>query len=497
MDLLDVLRREMLAPNPLLQTGDHILVAVSGGPDSLALLHALSALRVEIGLQGLSAGHFHHGLRGQEADDDAAFVADFCAAQSISCVVERGDVGTDAARAHISIQQAARTARYAFFARAAHQCGAGKVATAHTQDDQVETVLLHILRGTGLDGLRGIPARRGIYVRPLLGVSHAQVEQYCAAHALHPRRDTSNTDPSHYLRNRLRLELVPLLERDYAPGVRGALLRLSEIARADADFLHAHAEAALREAILDETSTPPGLTLSRAALAALHPGLLPHVLRAALIRVRGTAEGITHRHLTQAADALRGPAQARWGMTTPAPRCRLMVRAHALVLAVGDDETPALPPSLAAPLPVGGGIAWHGAEWHVQAELEDRPPAPPFLRQRLRNSPQQAVFDAAHIHLPSLHVRAWQPGDRIAPRGMAGHAKKVQDVFTDAKVPRRERPHVPIVADRDGVLWVAGLTSSERGHLTQATQQCLVLTAFFAPSRNSGRQAGKGQGRRE
>lgn len=470
MDLPEAMRREMRVTDPLLSPGDHVLAAVSGGPDSLALLHALHSLRIDFGLGSLSAAHFNHGLRGQEADDDAAFVAGFCAARGIACFVEKADIAFEAAQAHTSVQQAARTARYAFFARAAQQCGANKVAMGHTQDDQIETVLLHILRGTGLDGLRGIPPRRGIYVRPLLSVTRAQVEDYCAAYALAPRRDSSNQDSSHYTRNRIRRELLPLLVRDYHPGTRSSLLRLSQIASADADFLQSHAQTVLGEVMLAENSSTACLTLSRTKLRALHPALLRHVLRAALTQVRGTTESITHQHWEQICNAVLVQEQTAWGLTTPTPFCHVGVHADRVMVTRQEDHAPPAACSYSAMLSAGGRAELPGSDRHVGAELSATLPLPP-------PTGEQADFDAHQVHLPSLHVRFWQPGDRIAPRGMAGHTKKVQDIFTDAKVPRPQRSQVPIVADREGLLWVTGLSAAERARVTQATRQFLVLTA--------------------
>lgn len=475
-DLIEALRVLLRVPNPLLEQGDHVLAAVSGGPDSLALLHALGSLRIDIGLLGLSAAHFNHGLRGQEADDDAAFVAGFCAARGIPCFVGKADIAQEAAQAHVSVQQAARAARYAFLARTAQECGASTVATAHTQDDQAETVLLHVLRGTGLDGLRGIPARRGIYVRPLLGVSRAQVEAYCAAHALLPRTDTSNSDTSHYARNRVRHDLLPLLERDYHPGVRSALLRLAQTASADADFLHAHAQAMLGQATMAQSVSPAGLTLSRDSLRALHPALLPRVLRAALAQVRGSTENITHHHLAQVSQALLSPAETAWGMTTPAPLCHVIVRTDTLILAMPGSAATGADSAYSAHLPLGGSAQMPRAGQCVQTELRELSALP-------SPASSTAVFDAQQVHLPSLHVRSWRPGDRLARRGAAGRTQKVQDIFTNAKVPRHLRAQVPIVADQDGLLWVAGFAASERAQITQATQHCLVLTASPVLSR--------------
>ena len=207
MPLLDTLRRT-ISEHALLAPGDRVLVAVSGGPDSLALLHALHGLCEELGLADLQAAHLDHGLRGEESASEALFVAAFCRERSIPCTLERVDVSALRNEMRVGTQEAARAARYGFLEATAVAVGANNVATGHTQDDQAETVLLNILRGTGLDGLRGIPLKRGIYTRPLLHTSRAAVEAYCAEHGLAPRRDSSNLDPSHYTRNKIRLELI-------------------------------------------------------------------------------------------------------------------------------------------------------------------------------------------------------------------------------------------------------------------------------------------------
>jgi tRNA(Ile)-lysidine synthase len=179
--------------------------------------------------------------------------------------------------------------------------------------------LLNILRGTGLDGLRGIPVQRGPFIRPLLGVSRAEIIDYCEANALSPRIDPSNLAIDHYTRNRLRWELLPQLERDYNPAVRQALLRLSQIAIRDVDYLHQQAEAALPNLTL--TCEAGRLVLDASKLRELHPALLRHALRAALNMVRGTLEGISHEHIEAICAALNGQRRLPFGITTPAPQC--------------------------------------------------------------------------------------------------------------------------------------------------------------------------------
>lgn len=329
MALLDSLRRTLLQ-HGLVAPGGRVLVAVSGGPDSLALLHALHALREELGLADLQVAHLDHGLRGAESAADAAFVAAFCAARSVPCHVGRADVAALIQERKVSTQQAARTARYQFLGTTADAVGAGQIATAHTQDDQAETVLLNILRGSGLDGLRGIPIRRGRFIRPSLNTSRAEVLAYCEANGLTPRLDASNLTTDHYTRNRIRLELLPHLARHYNPGVRSALLRLSEIAARDADYLLLQARAALSEATM--TSEPARLTLDRVKMAALHPALQRHVLRAALAQFRGTGESVTHEHLEPLCAAIAGEHRLPFGLTTPPPHCAVRVTPRRVTL---------------------------------------------------------------------------------------------------------------------------------------------------------------------
>ncbi len=319
-----VQRLELLAP------GDRVLVATSGGPDSLALLHALHACRDEMGLADLQAAHLDHGLRGDESAAEAQFVAEWCRERDIACTVGRADVAALKTVRRAGTQEAARAARYAFLERTAQDTGANKIATAHTHDDQIETVLLNILRGTGLDGLRGIPLRRGPFIRPLRDTPRAAVEAYCAEQGLSPRLDPSNADTTHYTRNRVRLELLPLLERDYHPGVRDALLRLSETAAHDADYLHQQAAEMLKELTMGCSETR--LILDARKLRALHPSLLRHVLRGALTGLRGTALGVTHEHLEPLCEALAGGRRLPFGLTTATPHCAARVTQRRLSL---------------------------------------------------------------------------------------------------------------------------------------------------------------------
>jgi len=442
----------------LISAEDTVLVAISGGPDSLCLLHLLWTAREACQIR-VEAAHLDHGLRGDESAAEAVWVARWCLERGIACHVSHEDVAAFAASHKMGRQEAARAVRYAFLERTAAAIGADKIATGHTQNDQVETVLANILRGTGTDGLRGIRDRRGLIIRPLLGVTRAEIEAYCQANALSPRQDPSNASPDHYTRNRIRLALLPQLRREYNPRVEDAVLRLSEIAVRNSDYLAIQAEAALAEALLARDSLR--LTLDRAALAALHPALLRYVVRQAVKEARGTLGGVSYEHLEQVCGAVSCGSPAVLTLTLPSPLCILRLTKQTLTLALANAT--ATVGGVSVPLPVPGEAALPEIGWTITASWNEMP--------------DSVQLDARRVDLASLAVRNRRVGDKIDPLGMDERHKKVSDIFTDAKVPRSERDRIPIVADRRGIVWIAGLTLAERVKVTAETAQVLYLSA--------------------
>ena len=450
-----VLGHAMIAP------GDRVLVAVSGGQDSLALLHCLHGLRGALGIT-LFAAHLHHGMRGEEADADVAFVEDFCAGLVVPLSVERMSVPGLARERGISIEEAGREARREFLGEVAQREGCRRIAVGHTATDRAETVLMNILRGAGLDGLRGIRPVSGSVIRPLILLTRDATAAYCAAHGLEPRLDRTNLDADAYLRSRVRLRLLPLIAEQYAPGVEGALVRLAEAAEAElawTEELVDEAFASSREAV-DE-----GIALRLERLARMPEGLRRRVLRRALHELRGDLRGFAMCHVEALVDLVHGGetgAECRLPFEVCGQReyNRLVLLARRPSGGEAEDWQVSLPVPGSVSLPHGG---------RMTATLQ--PPPADFAAVT-----SDEAFLAAEAAGDGLVVRAWRDGDRIAPLGMDG-SRKLQDLFVDARVPRRERRRIPVVLNGRGqVLWVGGQCVSREGAVEGGDCVCVHLT---------------------
>ncbi len=467
--------------------GDTVVVGVSGGPDSLCLLHVLHALVTELDAR-LHVAHLHHGLRGADADADAAFVAESAAAWGLPCTVEQADVPVLAAETGASLEEAARAARYAFLGRLATQLGAQVVAVGHNDDDQAETVLMHFLRGSGLAGLRGmqpigplpvagvsgvvcqVSGVRHNLIRPLLFTPRADILAYCAEQGLTPRYDRSNEDTTFY-RNRLRHELLPLLEA-YNPQIRRILASTATVLADDYELLRDDLTAAWPQVALQEE--PDRLVLDLAAWRGLPTALQRGVLREAIHRLRASLRNVSSVHVDNALWLLReGAAGDR--VTLPAG---LEIVLGYNRFAVGDEGVD-LPltnlPQMDAewlPLPVPGTISLPG--WQITTAL--LAPANLAPGWQANADPWQAWLDAAVLG-PAPSLRTRRPGDRFHPLGMAGRSKGLAELFTNAKVPAPARGQWPLLVTSSGdIAWVCGLRVDQRVRITPATQQVLHIS---------------------
>ena len=467
-----------LDQDALVAAGDTVLVAVSGGADSLVLLHVLVRLCAVLGLR-LHVATLDHGLRGAAGADDAAFVRQTAQSWGIPVTVGRADVYAQAAQHRLSLEEAARQVRYAFLLRVARHYGAGCVAVAHNRDDQAETVLMHLIRGSGLSGLRGMlpavpldayhlledapmvydppladdpadPALWPVVVRPLLAIPRTDIDTYAAAHDLAPRQDATNTDLT-FFRNRLRHEVIPLLET-LNPNIRALLGRTADVLRADAALIADAGDAALRRALRAER--PGVVILDRAVWGTLVLSEKRHVIRAVIGRLRPDLRDVSFEHVAEAchvADKGATGAQA----TLPGG-LRLRVEYDTLVFASAGTD-PLLDTVVAPALEPGQRFLFQGGE-HVRhvcgAWVFESEPLPPGADL----TPWHADPLAAALRDQglALTLRTRQPGDRFRPHGMQGHRQKLSDTLINMRVPAAWRDRVPLLAtlpDRI-ILWM-------------------------------------------
>ncbi len=303
----------------LARPGGILVVGVSGGPDSVCLLHLLTRLRGETDVS-LHVAHLNHKLRGQESDDDAEYVLRIASDLGWGITVEQREVRSYRAEHHLSLEDAARRLRYQFFSGVVDRVGADAVAVGHTADDQIETVLMRLIRGTGAKGLQGMqPATRwhstgdgGLrVVRPLLTVRREETEAYCREHGLDPRRDSSNLLPDR-LRNRVRHELLPLL-RSCNPKIDEALLRMAEALASESSFVEDHASAVWSEVVAQAGSA---FVMDKKRFRLLHPAVQRHLLREVVRRLLGDLEDVEWNHI----ERMRTGFDLRTGKRVVLPR---------------------------------------------------------------------------------------------------------------------------------------------------------------------------------
>ena len=493
--------RQTIRTHGLVEPGIGIVIGVSGGPDSVCLLHVLVCLREELDLR-LHVAHLHHGARGLEADADAEFVASLASSWELPVTVEKQDVPALARVHRLAFEETARRARYAFLARLAGEIGASRIAVGHNADDQAETVLMHFLRGAGLAGLRGMlpltplrdyrllgpfwqhetgngwrqsevakpdadtaPPDRAV-IRPLLEVARSDIERYCADHGLRPRIDRSNLDTT-FFRNHLRHDVLPLLERT-TPNLRTRLCHTARVAAADYEVLTRLRDRAWADVVLEERATT--ILLDRVAWKGLPVAMQRATLRRAAYGLRRSLRDVSFVHVEQARQVgLRGETGSQ--ATLP---MGLVLTVGYDALTVGDTGDLGPPPDeplmwSAEPVPVQvpGTTPLPLSEWVLRATL-------------LGEWDQEAMAtgrDRWTVHVDSsaliapVALRSRRGGDRFHPRGMEGHSVKLSAFVVNRKVPRAWRDHIPLLVGGGEIVWVCGHRVAEVAAIGPGTLQ--------------------------
>ncbi len=452
---------ETIEKYQMISQGDRVLVGVSGGPDSVALLHLLKRLEKKLGLS-LFVAHLDHMFRGKESRDEADFVTTLCSAWQIPLFRKEIDVPKYLAKNHVSAQQGARDVRYRFYYEIVKRIGADRIALGHHADDQAETVLLNLIRGTGLKGLRGIPPVRDNIIRPLLEIHKSEILNYCNQRVLPFCEDSSNLKTV-YLRNKIRLELMPLLKEQYNTKIVDSLINLSEIVRDEELYLDFLVNGILDSIILSRAENNIVLDLEK--LLVQPPALKRRIIITVYSFLTREEASLSYEHVNK---VLELAANQDESVKMQLPGGYFLVKRHG-VLEMTSDKC-------YAP------ISFYRQELKVPGITKiptiNRSICTEVLTGEQVEDPQnysynQALLDYEKLQGP-LFVRKRMDGDVFRPLGMKGRVK-LKKFFIDLKVPQEKRDYVPIVVCGESIVWVGGYRLAEQYKISKETKKYLRI----------------------
>ncbi len=458
--------------NRLLSKNDCLLLAVSGGADSVCLLHVILSLKEKLGI-ALHVAHLDHQLRGEESEADAAYVIQLAGSLDIPVTVSKADVRGYQKKHRLSLEEAAREVRYDFLSETAAAVGAKAIATGHTQDDQVETIMLHIIRGSGIAGLVGLNAKskrllnghQVDIIRPLLEISREETQQYCLEHNLMARVDSSNQSMS-MLRNRIRLKLLPELKR-YNPGFVESLLRTSNIAADEIAFLDSEVGKAWKSVVKEQNDA---VILDKDKFGALPNTLKRHFLRAAIKNLLGTLKDIEERHIEE----IMGVLVKQAGKYINLPYGLIFAVEYGRYLLGRDTKALCPYPEITkqSAINVPGITAVSG--WFIETTITEEV-------IEVDNVSEFVAFLDADKCGGSLSVRSRIDGDRFQPLGF-DTPKRLNRFMIDLKIPQAWRKRVPLACChgqglpvRGQIIWVAGYRIDDRYKVTADTKRVLKI----------------------
>ena len=442
----------------LLQKGDRVLVACSGGPDSVALFHLFFDLK-DIYKLDLYLAHVNHSLRGRQSDADERFVREMARKSGIKFFARKVDVKKMASREHLSLEEAARITRYGFLEKLAVRHEIGKIATGHTQDDQAETVLMRLLRGAGVLGLSGIPVRRGKIIRPLLEVSRDEITKYLKSNRISYRVDKSNQE-SDFLRNRIRHDLLPLLKEQYNPNLTKVLSRTAGVLSDLDEMIQKQVSRSAKKSLFRTGDNRWRLNLQR--FRGLPEPIKSELIRHAWHKVSGKIYPLEYEQVER---VLRLADSAPVGK-----RVNLKLdhwvekgRTHLTFFLSSDQK-------VTGKIPKEGKVSFPGLNFEISAKVLDRRYLPKVIYSP---SLSTAYLDLDKFTSPP-RLRNWVKGESFRPLGMKGH-KRISDFLTDLKLDRFQKEQVPVVSSNGKIAWVVGQRISEEFKISPESKRVLRL----------------------
>ena len=437
----------------MVNRGDKVVVAVSGGPDSVALLYLLRELHQPLGLK-LHVAHLDHGLRGAGSRADARYTERLAGRLGLPVTIGRTIVPQGGGG---GLEEEARIARYAFLQKVASTVKAQRIATGHNADDQAETVLMRILRGAGSAGLAGIPPVRGNIVRPLIQIRRHRIEEYLRRRRLRPHQDPTNQDLK-YLRNRVRRRLIPRLEKHYNPNIVETLNRIGRLEAEESVYFHQLAESLLKTA---SKKGPNGkIFLDLSGLAAYFNIGGKYLILEVIRRAKGDLRRVANEHVDR---VLRLARDGSAGTRVHLPDGLVVERSSR-----GLHFRKGLPHPFCESVKLPGDNEFSDLGLTCEARIVDRRRSPGTLWKK---DECQAFLDWDRMHGPFV-LRTRQRGDRLRPLGMK-EQRKLSDYLSDRKIPRILRDEIPLLVGGDGIIWVVGCGICDPFKVTERTRSVL------------------------
>ncbi len=448
----------------LINLNDNIIVGVSGGPDSMMLLHVLKGFKEYMNFN-IFVAHINHGVRGKDADNDEKFVENICERWNLPFYSKKVNMDEYAKLRKISSEEAGREIRYNFFREIANKIGNAKIAVAHNKNDQVETAIMRFIRGTGIDGLKGMDYINGDIIRPVLDIERDKIEKYCEENNIEYRTDWTNNKPI-YGRNKIRLELIPYIEENLNNGLINTVYRTTQIMRTDSNFLNECAYRAYKKVLKRELND--NIVLYTDMFNDLHDALKSRIIRICINKIKGNIKGLQEKHIRYIIDIAN--KNTTGNSIDIIKGIKVIVKYQEIV--IGKKSVDSLKKNKRFKLRLNNG------KNHIK-ELDS------VIECKIISANKVDIivkdnfikyFDYDKIN-NVLYLRNRNPGDRFNPLGMKG-SKKLKDFFIDEKVLREERDTIPLVCDGDNIIWVVGYRISESYKIDSNTKNILMVKYY-------------------
>ena len=448
----------------LIQKNDSILVALSGGPDSVCLLHILLELRDKLGIN-IAAAHVNHMLRGADADADEGFVQKLCNENNIKCYIKRVDINIIKQEEGLSHELAGRRERYKFFEEICKEGGYNKVAIAHNLNDNVETVFMRVIRGTGLDGLVGIRSKRDNIIRPIMCLSRKEIEDYIEKRSLEACLDKSNLEKE-YNRNKVRLDLIPYISQNFNSDLIKSVNRMTDLLDIDNDYIEEQAQNIFNKYVtIDKKKVRIDLNLTKQ-----HRAIFNRVIRKALMLSANTTTDFENKHINDIYDLFFSDTGKKLNM----PNSIIVEKVYGdIIIYKISDKSKEVNKSIDGKNSlelndINNKIINYG-DYIIKFNK--------ILKKNYReisNNDLIKLFDYDNIK-EGVEIRVRQDGDKFKPLGMKG-TKKLKDIFINLKIPRDIRDEIPLVCFDNNIAWIVGYRQSEDFKVTNQTENILKIT---------------------